>query len=85
MMDRLNTAIRNDSAGPNFSTRRVTSGATVNNSTAPTIPPIKDDIVDRPSAISPLPCWAIGYPSNTVAPLAGVPGVLSKMAEMEPP
>ena len=28
---------------------------------------------------------AIGYPSNSVAMLEGAPGMLSRMAEMEPP
>ena len=33
----------------------------------------------------PLPCWANGYPSRTVAAAAGVPGVLIKIAVIELP
>ena len=36
-------------------------------------------------AFTDLPCLAISLPSRTVAAAAGVPGVLSKMAGMDPP
>ena len=32
-----------------------------------------------------LPCLAMVCPSNSVAMLAGAPGMLSRMAEMDPP
>lgn len=37
------------------------------------------------TASSPLPFFVRGYPSMAVAALAGVPGVCSRIAEIEPP
>ena len=51
----------------------------------PTIPPTNDDIQLIDIAKSPLPLLAIGYPSNVVATAEGVPGVLIKIADHEPP
>ena len=51
----------------------------------PTIPPTNDDIQLIDIAKSPLPLFAIGYPSNVVATADGVPGVLIKIADHEPP
>ena len=40
---------------------------------------------NMPSALPALPCSASGYPSSTVADEAGVPGVLIRMAGIDPP
>jgi hypothetical protein len=50
-----------------------------------TIPPIKEEIVETPRALPALPCSQSGYPSRTVADAEGVPGVFSRIADIEPP
>ncbi len=49
------------------------------------VPPIPEAIVAMPMALPAMPFWARGYPSNTVAAAAGVPGVLIRMEAMPPP
>ena len=49
------------------------------------VEPKKDDDVAIPMASPALPCRARGWPSRQAAALAGVPGILTKMAERLPP
>ena len=36
-------------------------------------------------ALPALPCCAIGYPSNDVATVPGIPGALIKIEDVDPP
>ena len=47
--------------------------------------PRKEPVVAIPMASPALPCCASGYPSTVVAALAGVPGILIKIAVRLPP
>ena len=49
------------------------------------IPPQNEAMVDTPMALPPSPFFAIGLPSRVVMMAAGVPGMFSRMALMEPP
>ena len=49
------------------------------------VSPITDAYMAVFSALTDLPCLASSKPSKRVAEAAGVPGVLSRMAGMEPP
>ena len=51
----------------------------------PIMPPRKEPVVAMPMARPPWPARASGKPSSAVAAFAGVPGMLSRMAEREPP
>ena len=73
------------SVGPNFREMLAKGGANNARHITPTIPPTNDDIQLIDIAKSPLPLFAIGYPSNVVATADGVPGVLIKIADHEPP
>ena len=73
------------SVGPNFREMLAKGGANNARHITPTIPPTNDDIQLIDIAKSPLPLLAIGYPSNVVATAEGVPGVLIKIADHEPP
>ena len=82
---RPNRAIINRSWGPNWNANRARGGA--RNSSAMTLrmPPQKEEIADSTNASCGFPFSVIAYPSIAVAAAALVPGVLIKMAEMEPP
>lgn len=60
-------------------------GARKNNAIAPAIPPQKDAMHASCNASPPRPFLVIGKPSIVVAAEAGVPGVLSRQAEILPP
>ena len=47
--------------------------------------PITEPVVEMPIARPARPCWASAYPSRQAAAFAGVPGMLSRIAEREPP
>ena len=49
------------------------------------MPPTKELIKQKCNACVALPFLAIGWPSNTVAMLAGAPGILTKMPLIAPP
>ena len=51
----------------------------------PKIDPRKEEVVAKPIAYPALPCLANGLPSTVVAALAGVPGILIKIAVRLPP
>jgi len=49
------------------------------------MPPKKEDVIAVPRASPALPFFAISCPSIAVADAEGVPGMLSSMAEIDPP
>jgi hypothetical protein len=49
------------------------------------MPPPKEATVEIPKALPDSPLRVKGYPSKTVAAADGVPGVLIRIAVMEPP
>ena len=78
-------ANRNISAGPNFSAIWALGLMISSAISAAITPPTQDAVNEIPSANVALPCCASGKPSMVVAPAPVVPGVLNKMAGMEPP
>jgi hypothetical protein len=48
-------------------------------------PPSAEETVEIPIASPARPCWQSGYPSKLVAMAEGVPGILIKIAEIDPP
>ena len=73
------------SMGPNSRANCASCGAAKISTTAENSPPMVDAIVDQPMARSALPCCVIGKPSSIVAADCGVPGVLMRIAESDPP
>ena len=73
------------SVGPNFKDTLAKGGANKARQITPTVPPTKEDMQLIDIARSPLPFFAIGYPSKVVATAEGVPGVLIKIADQDPP
>ena len=55
------------------------------NAIAEIVPPIIEQMVEVPIALSPLPWRVSANPSAAVAADAGVPGVWSRHAVIEPP
>ena len=49
------------------------------------MPAQNEAIVETPIALPPSPFFAIGLPSSVVIMAAGVPGMFSRIALMEPP
>ncbi len=49
------------------------------------IPPMNEYRIPTPSALPASPLSRMGPPSHTVAIEAGVPGILSRIAEIKPP
>ena len=47
--------------------------------------PMKEEVSDAVSASPARPCLASGWPSNVVATDHGSPGILNRMALMQPP
>ncbi len=78
-------AIQNISEGPNFSASFANGGVKKINTKTPVMPPTKELIKQKCNACVALPFLAIGWPSNTVAMLAGAPGILTKMPLIAPP
>ena len=85
-MLRPNIARAKYSAAPNFRANLLSSGAVHSSITALNRPPNVDAMVEILMA---RPGWcsfvAMGYPSNTVAAEFAVPGVLIRIAVMDPP
>ena len=72
-------------AGPKATETRAKAGAAKIRTASEKMPPNSEAKVAQPMARSALPARAIGYPSSTVAADCGVPGVLIRIAEIEPP
>ena len=79
------TANQKYSVGPNINEILARGGANKAKQITPMIPPIKDERQLIDIAKSPSPFLANGYPSKVVATAEGVPGVLIKIADHDPP
>jgi hypothetical protein len=79
------TAKEKYSKGPNFSAARAIKDANEIMKITPTIPPKKDEKSPRLSARPDFPCLLMGCASKQVVIEEGVPGMLSNVAEMNPP
>ena len=75
MTDKPKIASVKNSAGPNFSAIFEMSGDKNVMTSAPMIPPLKEENKAIVNARPGSPFCPIGYPSSTVAAAAGVPGV----------
>lgn len=74
-----------NSGGPNLS-ENVANGPAISIRTiAENVPPMNEASVAQPIARPGCPLMAMGYPSRAVAADCGVPGMLMRMAEIEPP
>jgi hypothetical protein len=60
-------------------------GAATIKTNPPNSPPSADAEIAMPIASEARPLCAIGYPSNSVAAASGVPGIRSRIAEIDPP
>jgi hypothetical protein len=80
-----NKANQKYSVGPNINETLASGGAKRARHITPIIPPTNEDIQLIDIARSPSPFFANGYPSNVVATAEGVPGVLIKIADHDPP
>ena len=69
----------------NFKEKFASAGAIVRSAINPMIVPQKEAVADSIRASVPWPSRAIACPSHPVAAADGVPGVLTRIAEMEPP
>ena len=75
----------NSSGGPNFSANAASGGANSVNRTTEIVPPINEATAAAVRALSALPCWASGRPSNTVATAVDAPGMPSVIELIAPP
>ena len=73
------------SAGPNRSPRLVIGPATAAIMMVATVPAKKEPIAARPSASPAWPLRAIWWPSSAVTTAVASPGMLTRMAVVEPP
>ena len=80
-----NNASQKYSVGPNFNETLASGGAKRARHITPIIPPTNEDMQLIDIAKSPSPFFANGYPSNVVATAEGVPGVLIRIADHDPP
>lgn len=85
MTDSPNTASMNISPGPNDIAMPAIVGERNVITSAPMMPPQKEENIAMESARPACPFWHIGYPSSSVAAAAGVPGAWMRMAEIDPP
>src|SRR5699024_1951837 len=82
---KANIVIAKYSSGPNSSATLARGGERSINAIMLTRPPVNDAIIDIPSALPACPFCAIGYPSNVVEILDGVPGRFNRIAGIIPP
>ena len=85
MIERPKIAMQKYSGGPNNLVIFAILGAANSNTNALNVPPTNDAYNAIVNAFSGLPFFVIGYPSRSVAAFAGVPGVLIRIAVIEPP
>ena len=79
------TAIQKISAGPRKREARASGGVKNTSTRAPNAPPTVPANSEVYSASWAWPCWVKGVPSRVVQAAPEVPGVLIRMAEIEPP
>ena len=82
---RPNAAIKKRSCAPKLNAHLAMTGAKKSRARLPTIPPQKDDTADSTNASCARPYFVISKPSIAVAAAAAVPGVLIRIAEIDPP
>lgn len=80
-----NTASRKNSHEVNLRAKPVRTGVSVSTQTTLNSVPIIETVVARNIACPASPRLAIGKPSIAVAAEAGVPGMLSRIADWQPP
>ena len=73
------------SCGPKLSATLASQGAMKISAAMLKMVPRKENTTPTPSALMPSPLSIIGPPSKVVAIEDGVPGILSRMAEISPP
>lgn len=74
-----------DSEALNFSAQLASTGERNISTIMLSVPPLKEENVAALNASPAFPCFVSSYPSMAVAAAAGVPGILSKIAVIEPP
>lgn len=85
MMVIQNRAIRKYSREPNWRERRASGEAMKRRERLLNCPPTQEAMVTGAMARPASPRLAMGLPSSMVTQAEGVPGMLSRMAVMEPP
>ncbi len=80
-----NSASQKNSYAPNLSARLPKIGVNHARKNIPIKVPSTDPVVAMPIARPARPCFASWWPSRHAAAEAGVPGMLSRIAEREPP
>ncbi|MPM90509.1 hypothetical protein SDC9_137630 [bioreactor metagenome] len=85
MMERPKTASKKNSGALNRRASFASCGEISHKASTLTTPPRKEETVEIPNARPLSPRLENSKPSSTVAAAAGVPGVLSRIAEMDPP
>ena len=73
------------SPAPNRKAKLISTGRKISMTSPPTIPPIVEATLEYSNASRGLPSCAMGKPSKAVTTAEAVPGVFSRIAEMEPP
>ncbi len=82
---RPNTIRPKYSAGPNSSASRVSGAPIAAMTSVATVPAKNEPSAAMPSALPALPCFAISCPSIAVTTAVTSPGMLTRMAVVEPP
>ena len=78
-------AIAKYSCGPKLKAILANVGAMNTSAAILSMVPMKENTTPTPSALTPSPFIIIGPPSKVVATDAGVPGIFSRIAEINPP
>ena len=84
-MERPSTIRLKYSAGPNFTAKRASVGATSIRPTIASVPAMNEPMAAMPSAGPARPWRAIWWPSREVTTEAASPGMLTRIAVVEPP
>ena len=84
-MERPSTIRLKYSAGPNFTANRASVGATSIRPTIASVPAMNEPMAAMPSAGPARPWRAIWWPSRQVTTEAASPGMLTRIAVVEPP
>ncbi|MNP32970.1 hypothetical protein D3C76_1261780 [compost metagenome] len=78
-------AMEKYSCGPKLRASSARIGAMNISAAILKIVPRNENTTPIPRALTPWPCFISGQPSNVVAMEAGVPGMLSNIADISPP
>ena len=85
MLTRPSQTITKNSGGQNIRTTGRTMGISITSTTNPKMAPSAHAIAANPKALPASPLWAIEYSTRHVATIIGVPGVLRRIAGIDPP